>query len=178
VGLEQGPLSLMSTTEELLGRNCSSSGLENRDNGRGDLLCWPRDTLYQQKLALTSPTSGGRSVGIVRLRAKATEFVCCFCLYQIFVNFIAKWQHTPHINDIHILWVWNYVTIEMKTTSNLHFYPAMQQVFWMLIEISKDASWRWYLHKACSTVTSWACPNIVGSHKLQAVWLLGTATRN
>jgi hypothetical protein len=26
------------------------------------------------KLALTSPTSGGRSVGIVRLRAKATEF--------------------------------------------------------------------------------------------------------
>jgi hypothetical protein len=26
------------------------------------------------KLALTSPTSGGRSVGIVRLRIKATEF--------------------------------------------------------------------------------------------------------
>jgi hypothetical protein len=26
------------------------------------------------KLAITSPTSGGRSVGIVRLRAKATEF--------------------------------------------------------------------------------------------------------
>jgi hypothetical protein len=25
-------------------------------------------------LALTSPTSGGRSVGIVRLRAQATEF--------------------------------------------------------------------------------------------------------
>jgi hypothetical protein len=25
-------------------------------------------------LALTSPTSGGRSVGIVRLRTKATEF--------------------------------------------------------------------------------------------------------
>jgi hypothetical protein len=30
--------------------------------------------LYPQKLALTSPTSGGRSVGIVRLRTKATEF--------------------------------------------------------------------------------------------------------
>ena len=43
-------------------------------NGRGDLLRWPRDTLYQQKLALTSPTGGGRSVGIVRSRIKATEF--------------------------------------------------------------------------------------------------------
>ena len=30
--------------------------------------------LYPQKLALTSPTGGGRSVGIVRLRTKATEF--------------------------------------------------------------------------------------------------------
>jgi len=30
--------------------------------------------LYPQKLALTSPTCGGRSVGIVRSRTKATEF--------------------------------------------------------------------------------------------------------
>jgi hypothetical protein len=36
--------------------------------------------LYPQKLALTSPTGGGRSVGIVRSRTKATEFglVCLF----------------------------------------------------------------------------------------------------
>jgi len=34
--------------------------------------------LYPQKLTLTSPTGGGRSVGIVRSRTKATEFVC-FC---------------------------------------------------------------------------------------------------
>jgi hypothetical protein len=31
--------------------------------------------LYPQKLALTSSTSGGRSVGIVRSRTKATELV-------------------------------------------------------------------------------------------------------
>jgi len=31
--------------------------------------------LYPQKLALTSPTGGGRSVGIVRSRTKATEFI-------------------------------------------------------------------------------------------------------
>jgi len=30
--------------------------------------------LYPQKLALTSPTGCGRSVGIVRSRTKATEF--------------------------------------------------------------------------------------------------------
>jgi len=30
--------------------------------------------LYPQKLALTSPTGGGRSVGILRVRTKATEF--------------------------------------------------------------------------------------------------------
>jgi hypothetical protein len=29
--------------------------------------------LYPQKLALTSPTGGGRSVGIVRSRTKVTE---------------------------------------------------------------------------------------------------------
>jgi hypothetical protein len=76
VGLERGPLSLVSTVEELLGRNTSSSGfgLENREYGRGDPLHWPHDTLYSQKLALTSPTIGGRSVSIVPLRIKAAEF--------------------------------------------------------------------------------------------------------
>jgi hypothetical protein len=38
-------------------------------------LCWPRDIPYPQKLALTSPTCGGRSVGIIRLRTKTKEFV-------------------------------------------------------------------------------------------------------
>jgi hypothetical protein len=32
------------------------------------------DTLYLRKLALTSLTSGGRLIFIVRLRTKATEF--------------------------------------------------------------------------------------------------------
>jgi hypothetical protein len=43
-------------------------------NGRGDPLRWPRDTLYPQKLVLTSLTGGGRSVGIVHLRTKAIKF--------------------------------------------------------------------------------------------------------
>jgi hypothetical protein len=48
----------------------------------GDPLCWPRATLYPQKLALTSLTSSGRSVGIVLLWTKATEFVV-FSLVRI-----------------------------------------------------------------------------------------------
>jgi hypothetical protein len=59
-GLERGPLSLVSTIEELLGRNSSDSGLENREYGRRGPLRSPQETLYQQKLALTSLTSGGR----------------------------------------------------------------------------------------------------------------------
>jgi hypothetical protein len=82
VGLERGPLSLVNTTEELLEWKSSGSGLESREYGRRDPLRWPRDTLQPQKLALTSPTSGGCSFGIVCLGTKATEFFfcCCCCL--------------------------------------------------------------------------------------------------
>jgi hypothetical protein len=78
VGLERGPLSLLSTTEELLERESSGSGLENREYFHRDTPRWPRDILYPQKLALASPTSGSRSVGMVRSRTQATEFVCLF----------------------------------------------------------------------------------------------------
>jgi hypothetical protein len=71
-GYGEGLFSLVSTIEELLGRNSSGCGLEKREYGRADPLRWPHDTFYPQLLALTSPTSGGRSVGIVRL----------FCLFD------------------------------------------------------------------------------------------------
>jgi hypothetical protein len=35
VSLERGPLSLVSTTEDILGRKCSGSGLESREYGLG-----------------------------------------------------------------------------------------------------------------------------------------------
>jgi hypothetical protein len=69
VGLERGPLSLVSITEELLQRS-SGSGLENRDYGADHAT-----PLYQQKLALPSPTSCGSSVGIFLSRTKATELL-------------------------------------------------------------------------------------------------------
>jgi hypothetical protein len=82
VDLERGPLGLVSTTEELIGRNSSGSGLESREHGRRDPSRWPRGTLHSQKLALTSPKSGGPSISIVRSQTKATEYFR-FLLYRL-----------------------------------------------------------------------------------------------
>jgi hypothetical protein len=72
-GLERGPLSLVSTTEELLRRKGSSSGLESREYSCMDLSRWPCGTLYPQKLALTSLTSDGHLVCIFRSWTQAME---------------------------------------------------------------------------------------------------------
>jgi hypothetical protein len=68
VGLERGPLSLVNTTEELLGRKSSGSGLESRKYSHRYPSRLPRGTLYPQKLALTS-------LSIVRSGTQATEIV-------------------------------------------------------------------------------------------------------
>jgi hypothetical protein len=78
VGPERGPLSLVSTTEELVGRNSNGSGLENREYGARDPSHWQHGIPYPQKLALISPTSGGHSVGMFRSQTQATEFSFLF----------------------------------------------------------------------------------------------------
>ena len=50
--------------------------------------------LYPQKLALTSPTGGGRSVGIVRVRTKATEF---FYILSVFFSSKCSLFHNSNI---------------------------------------------------------------------------------
>jgi hypothetical protein len=62
------------------------SGLENREHGRTDPLFWPRNTLYPQKLTLTSPTSGGRSVGVVRSRTIILWSLFFFYLYIVILS--------------------------------------------------------------------------------------------
>jgi hypothetical protein len=84
VGLERGPLRLVSTTEELLDKKSSGSCLENREYGRRDPSRCPRGTLYPQKLATTLPRSGGRSVGIVCLRTQTMEFSFFLVFYDKF----------------------------------------------------------------------------------------------
>jgi hypothetical protein len=75
VGLERGPLSLVSTIEELLGRKSSVSGVDSREYGRrGSVMLTTWHHLSAKKLALTSLTSGGRSVSIVCSWTQSTEF--------------------------------------------------------------------------------------------------------
>jgi hypothetical protein len=64
-------------------------GLESREHARRDPSSRPRGTHYPQKSALTSPTNDGRSVGIVRSRTQATEFVLFLnVIYNIFPRYI------------------------------------------------------------------------------------------
>jgi hypothetical protein len=76
VGLERGPLGLVSTTEELLDRKVAAPVLKTEITVLRIRRADYATSLYPQKLALTSPTGSGRSVSIVRSRTQATEFVC------------------------------------------------------------------------------------------------------
>jgi hypothetical protein len=71
VGLEQGPLSLVRINEELLEWKSSGSGSRKpRLTAVGSVALTTRRPLA----ALISPTCASRSIGMVRLRTKATEF--------------------------------------------------------------------------------------------------------
>jgi len=62
--------------------------------------------VYPRKLVLTSPTGGGRSVGIVRVRTKATEFTT---LHNILKN------ASLHLQE-------NYELIAGARIENVHLY--------------------------------------------------------
>jgi hypothetical protein len=70
-------------TEELLEGKVVAPVYKTEINDRENPLRWPRDTLYPQKLALTSSTSGGRSVGILCSRTKATE-ISFFLVFNVY----------------------------------------------------------------------------------------------
>jgi hypothetical protein len=70
VCLERGPLSLESTTEELIGRNSSGSSLESREYVLGIRYADHVAPSIHKMLALSSSTGGGRSVGVVCSRTQ------------------------------------------------------------------------------------------------------------
>jgi hypothetical protein len=80
VGLERGPLSIVCINEDLPEWKSSGFGSRKQRLIAVGIRCADHATLYPRKLALTSPTSGGRSIGIVRLRTKSTAFSLVFFL--------------------------------------------------------------------------------------------------
>jgi hypothetical protein len=124
-GLERGPLSLVSTTEELLGRKSSGSGLENQDYDWRDPSRLPRDTLYPQKLAGTSPTNGGRSVGILCSRTQATEF--------------SPYNSVSHLSFFKVSWGWD----ENESTWYIGHYLVycISPGWWMMVSVEQSVGW-------------------------------------
>jgi hypothetical protein len=61
--------------------------------GRKDPSRWPRGIPFPQMLAVTSPTSGSRSIGIVRLRNYTTEFSSVWFL-TIYIS--AQWSNSTN----------------------------------------------------------------------------------
>jgi hypothetical protein len=74
VGPERGPLSLVSTTEELLDRKVVAPVYKTENTAVGIRHADHVATSISKKLVMTSPTSGGRSVCIVRSRTQTMEF--------------------------------------------------------------------------------------------------------
>jgi hypothetical protein len=75
----------------------SGSCLENREYGRRDPWRWPRGTLYPQKLSITSPTSGGRSVGIVRSLSQTMVF--SFFNWEAHTVYSVNWLLLTHVTS-------------------------------------------------------------------------------
>jgi NAD dependent epimerase/dehydratase family enzyme len=75
MGLEWGALSLVSTTEELLDRKVAAPVQKTENTAVGIRHADQVAPSICKKLALTSLTSDGRSVGIVRSRIHATEIL-------------------------------------------------------------------------------------------------------
>jgi hypothetical protein len=73
-GLERGPLSLVSTTEELLDRKVAAPVYKTENTAVGNRHANHVAPSIRKKLAITSPTSGVRSVGMVRSRTQTMEF--------------------------------------------------------------------------------------------------------
>jgi hypothetical protein len=78
-------------------------------------LCSPRNILCPQKLALTSPTIGSNSVGIVYSRTQATESVCLLLENKMLKNMSVLHQkglskeETAMINLVSIN-MWSFLT--------------------------------------------------------------------
>jgi hypothetical protein len=82
VGLDRSPLSLVSTTEELLDRKVAVPVQKTENTAVGIRHADHVAPSIRKKLAIISPTSGCRSVGIVRSRTQTMKFSLVFCFLE------------------------------------------------------------------------------------------------
>jgi hypothetical protein len=125
VGLERGPLSCEYNWGGIW-KKMYRLRFRRREYGRRDPSRWPCGTFCPQKLALTSLTSGGRLVGIVRSRIQATEFLsliymCVFVRAHIkealktlqLESFVWPRKHIPAVqshNHCTVYYFWHIMT--------------------------------------------------------------------
>ena len=78
--------------------------------------------LYPQKLALTSPTGGGRSVGIVRSRTKVTEFLCLLRPQSGLGLVRSSFRHLGRLATAGpVSWFWIFCTISLSLKLDIHW---------------------------------------------------------
>jgi hypothetical protein len=95
-GFDSVPYQIFWELRSYLNEKVAAPVYKTEINGVGNSFRWPRNTLYPQKFSLNSPTSGGRSVGIVRLRTKATEF-SFFFFFKFLVHCPLCRRATRHV---------------------------------------------------------------------------------
>jgi hypothetical protein len=123
---------------ELLEKKKSGSGLESREYCRRNPSRWPCGTLYPQKLARTSPTSGGLSDGIVNSRTQAKEFsffsraIYLATYFDLQEIILYRWRNSPFFSR----------TLPFKILPDLTRFSFL----W--------TSQQWYLYEEQSSQTS------------------------
>ena len=102
-------------------------------------------SLYPQKLALTSPTGGGRSVGIVRVRTKATEFSF---LVTVLIAQVAP-RDLGELNNQHIAKFLVPTTMLME----IKIFILWSEIICRIVIIYAGKNWQKWLHrKICSGI--------------------------
>jgi hypothetical protein len=102
----RGALSPVSTTEELLGRNSTCSGLENRQYGRRSPQRWPRDNIKSTKVGTNFPAKRwwhGRyssltdyGYKLILLLSYIRQSCVSSCIIKLIVNYFCK--NTPTLS--------------------------------------------------------------------------------
>jgi hypothetical protein len=171
VGLERGPLRLVSTTEELLERKSSGSGLENRDYGRrGSAALTTRHTIYPQKLTLTSPTKRRLLRRYSSLAGSGHVACLLFCLLTgLFTSptgHLASYGKTTN-RSICITWCYSNLPLCKLYTSLCSVIPDGQHKHWTVSSSAQnwlplgDAN-KWNTKKHIQ----WACQH---RHRIQRI---------